>query len=117
MAPPTGSLRVQYVGLRVTPALKAQVEAAAANLEDFRHRVEDIALEVGRWYLHHDQGHVYRVALEITLPGAAQPMITKAESPRNAGAEALEPLLHEAFEVAAVRLSALLGPLYRAALP
>ncbi|MET0341657.1 MAG: hypothetical protein ABW252_11700 [Polyangiales bacterium] len=110
MASTTGTLRVQYVGLRTTPELKAQVEAAAANLEDFRHRLEDCALSVGRWYLHHDQGHVYRVSLEISLPGAAQPLTTKAESPRNAGPDALEPLLHEAFEVAAVRLGALLSP-------
>jgi hypothetical protein len=38
-----------------------------------------------------------------------QPLVTKTESALNAGPDVVEQVLHEACEIATVRLSALLG--------
>ena len=107
MAVPMG---VKYVGFVASPALKAQVASEAAKLSRFRDQLEYVTLQVGRWHLHHNQGHLYRVTLDVDLGKRAHPLAVVEESDVGADATAVPTLLDDAFGTAARQLSAIFAP-------
>lgn len=100
---------VKYVGLVASPELKAQVASEAAKLTRFAAQLDHVALSVGRWHLHQNQGHVYRVTLDVSLGKGVHPLAIAEESAVDAEAPALAGLLGAAFGAAARQLGAVLA--------
>lgn len=100
---------VKYVGLVASPELKAKVAGEAAQLARFAAQLDYVTLSVGRWHLHQNQGHVYRVTLDISLGEGVHPLAIAEESAVDAAAPALEGLLGVAFGTAARQLGAVLA--------
>ena len=100
---------VKYLGLVASPELKAKVAGEAAQLTRFAASLDQVTLSVGRWHLHQNQGHVYRVTLDVSLGEGVHPLAIAEESAVDAEAAALDGLLGAAFGAAARQLGAVLA--------
>jgi hypothetical protein len=98
-------VRVHYLGLRPTPALRGLVEEEAARLSSYAKLIDSAELHVGNWHLHHDAGRLYRVSLELQLTEGRGELSTTRESELDAAPDGLVSALHDAFETSLMRLS------------
>ena len=101
---------VKYVGFVASPALKAQVEREAAKLSRFGDQLEYVTLQVGRWHLHQNQGHLYRVTIDVDLGEDAHPLAVVEESDVDADVSVVPGLLDQAFGTTARQLGAVFAP-------
>jgi len=97
-------VRVHYLGLRPSSALRGLVDEEAARLGSYAKLIESCELHVGNWHLHQDSGHLYRVSLEIQLVDGRGELSTTRESEVNPQSESLAVALRQAFEASLMRL-------------
>jgi hypothetical protein len=97
-------VRVHYLGLRPSPALRGLVDEEANRLGSYAKLIDSCELHVGNWHLHQDSGRLYRVSLEIQLTEGRGELATTRESEVNAEPDALVATLRQAFEASLSRL-------------
>lgn len=62
-------LRISFHGMQPSPAIEAQIRAKAAKLERFHQRITGCHVAVESPHRHSRKGEVYRVRVDLTLPG------------------------------------------------
>jgi hypothetical protein len=97
-------IHLRFWGLRPSVELEATIAEASAPLRAFRDRLGKVELHLGRWALHHAQGHLYRATLTVERKGSAA-IDLEEESELDAPATARGEILHAVFARAAARLA------------
>jgi ribosome-associated translation inhibitor RaiA len=95
-------LQITFHQLPSSPALEARVQSSVAELETFFERIVSCHVFIDAPHRHHHQGRLYRVRIEIGVPGAH---IVVGRSPDEDAAHA-DPYvaLRDAFRAARRRL-------------
>lgn len=103
-------LQVRYCGLRASPETALTIRSQAAALERFSDHIKECELDVELWHRHHQQGSLFRVAMQLALPSGDLAVARELERgpDRAADKPALEGLIREVFGEAERRVEAAL---------
>lgn len=64
-------VQVTFHGVDASPAVEEYVRKRAGKLETFSHRITHCRVAVEAPHHHHQHGRLYRVRVELNVPGAA----------------------------------------------
>lgn len=96
-------LQISFHNLPHSPIIEEAVRESAARLEEIHDRIVSIAVIVDQPHRHHQEGNLYEVRIDLTVPGGE--LAVRREQ---AGGE-LRMAIHEAFEEMSRQLEEFLG--------
>jgi hypothetical protein len=89
---------VRFRSIRPSPAIQAIARERANNLERFHPRISSCRVMVEAAHQQHMKGSVYRVRLDITVPG--REIVASSELPPHSAYGDVFVALHRAFDEA-----------------
>jgi hypothetical protein len=97
-------LRIAFHGMPPSPALEARIRRLANDLESLFRGIVSCRVSVQAPHRHHHHGQLYRVGIEIGVPGA-RVVVGRSPGAHASHADA-QVAVHDAFRAARRRLAA-----------
>lgn len=95
-------LEIRFHRMEPSPAIEARIREKAAELERFFERITSCRVTVEKEHRHHHQGNLFRVRLDIGVPG--REIAISHTGPRDHAHEDVYVALRDAFNAAVRRL-------------
>ena len=93
---------IAFRGVPRSPAIDAAIEGGIAQLEEIHDRLTSCRIVVELPHRRHRQGNLYRVRIDLTLPGAE--IVVSRQPPEHTNNEEAVAAISEAFDTARMRL-------------